>query len=262
MKQLILVLSISMAFLAIGEVTAPTTSENKLTAEERAAILKKVQIAKGGDKIAKPGTQRGKITIVNAQSRANKEWIAAAVDYLERDTCFKIELKDGTFDPAGLKSSAAMTIYVVDDPQLPKVVVAPDDCWGYCNIASLYTEEAPFFEARTKKMVSRTFAMLCGGMSSAYTISLAGPMPKVSDLDVLPNEHLPVDVTIRMTGYMEKFGVTPALLKPYKVACQEGWAPAPTNEVQQAIWDRIKAEQAQIPTKPMRITPEMKPQGK
>ncbi len=239
MKHIIFLATISLSLLVIGE----TTEEHK------AELQKKVQILKGGDKIAKPGTQRGTVTVVNAQARADKEWIAAAVAYLRQETNFKIELKDGEFNQGSPSVMGAMTLYVIDNPELPRVVVAPDDRWGYCNISKIYSEKTPFFEARTKKMVSRGFAMLCGGMSSSYTISLAGPMPRVTDLDVLPNAQIPVDVTIRMTPYMEKFGVMPAILKPYKIACQEGWAPAPTNEVQQAIWDKVHA----MPEKPMKI---------
>jgi hypothetical protein len=36
---------------------------------------------------------------------------------------------------------------------------------------------------------------------------------------------------------------------PYKLACEEGWAPAPTNEYQKAIWDETHA----IPANPMKI---------
>ena len=35
----------------------------------------------------------------------------------------------------------------------------------------------------------------------------------------------------------------------HKKACQEGWAPAPTNDVQKAIWEKVHA----IPDKPMTI---------
>ena len=32
-------------------------------------------------------------------------------------------------------------------------------------------------------------------------------------------------------------------------ACREGWASAPTNDVQKAIWDKVRA----IPDKPLTI---------
>ena len=36
---------------------------------------------------------------------------------------------------------------------------------------------------------------------------------------------------------------------PYRQACQEGWAPAPTNAVQRAIWNKVH----QIPDSPLVI---------
>lgn len=74
-------------------------------------------------------------------------------------------------------------------------------------------------------------------------------MPKVADLEVLPNEHIPVDVTIRMNQHTEKFGIPPAIMKPYKIACQEGWAPQPTNDIQRTIWNQAH----QVPDKPITI---------
>ena len=249
MRTLLLFATVAISAFAFADDATAPTAKPKLTPEQKAALHERVQIIKGGDKIAKPGTQRGSVTIVNAQSRADKAWIASAVSYLERETNLNIILKDGEFNPSSPAVAGDMIIYVIDNPALPRTVVAPDDCWGYCNIAKIHTEKLPFFEARTKKLVSRTFAMLCGGMSSTYAISLVGPMPKVSDMDVLPNEHIPVDVTIRMNAYLEKFGVTPAVMKPYRVACQEGWAHRPTNHVEQIIWDEVH----QLPAKPVTI---------
>ena len=40
----------------------------------------------------------------------------------------------------------------------------------------------------------------------------------------------------------------------YRKACEEGWAPAPTNDVQKAIWDKVHA----MPTEPIKIKPETK----
>ena len=40
----------------------------------------------------------------------------------------------------------------------------------------------------------------------------------------------------------------------YKKACEEGWAPNPTNEFQKAIWDKVH----ELPTEPIKIKPEEK----
>ena len=248
MKSLSMILLVCSFYLYADEMQAQN-SLSKMTEEQKAALNTRISILKGGEKIVKPGTQRGTVAIVNAQGRASEQWILSAIKYLARETRFNIVCVKGDFDYSSPKAVGDMTIYVIDNPTLPRIVVAPDDRWAFCNVAKLQTDKAPFFEARTKKALSRSFAMLCGGMSSSYAISLVGPMPQVSDLDVLPNEHIPIDVTMRMNQYMGKFGVTPALMKPYKIACEEGWAPPPTNDVQKAIWDKVHA----IPDKPITI---------
>ena len=68
-------------------------------------------------------------------------------------------------------------------------------------------------------------------------------------LDKNPDIQLPVDVLSRFRTYMEPLGVKPSILVPYRRACEEGWAPAPTNEYQKAIWDKVHA----APKNPMKI---------
>jgi len=43
--------------------------------------------------------------------------------------------------------------------------------------------------------------------------------------------------------------VRPVYRASYAAACQEGWAPPPTNEYQRAIWNDVH----KIPEKPMKI---------
>ena len=40
---------------------------------------------------------------------------------------------------------------------------------------------------------------------------------------------------------MEASRIAPVRRTTYKVACEEGWAPPPTNDFQRAIWDATKA---------------------
>ena len=50
------------------------------------------------------------------------------------------------------------------------------------------------------------------------------------------------------------YGMTPLTIASYRTACRNGWAPAPTNDIQKAIWDEIHA----MPTEPLKIKPETK----
>ena len=38
----------------------------------------------------------------------------------------------------------------------------------------------------------------------------------------------------------EKLGIKPARMTTYRKAVEEGWAPAPTNDFQKAIWEEAK----------------------
>lgn len=246
------------ALIASATDVSETAKSKKvnLTPEKKAAMMERVQLIQGGPKIVKPGSQKGAITIVNAQKRASAKWLAAAIESLRRESDFNIVLKDGAFNLPAPEIVGEMTIYVADDTKLPRVLIAPEDRWGMVNVAPLHTEKSAFFEARVKKELARGFSMLCGGMTSNYKLSLVGAIVKPEGLDVFPNEHLPVDILMRMPTYMEAWGVTPAVKRPYKIACQEGWAPQPTNKVMQAIWDEVHA----VPTNPIVIKPETKKQ--
>lgn len=226
----------------------------KLTPEQRQKVRDRIALVKGGPKIAKPGTQKGVITFVNAQSRAKEEWISSSIEYLKRETNFKIALAKGSFNLAKPVLVGDFSIYIVDSPDLPRTLIAPVDRWAMMNVSRIAIDKEQFFEARTKKEISRVFASLCGGMSSNYALSLVSGMPTPEKLDRVPNSNLPLDVVSRMPAYMQAFGVTPAEMHSYRKACQEGWAPPPTNKIEKIIWDKVHA----MPTAQIKIKPETK----
>ena len=49
--------------------------------------------------------------------------------------------------------------------------------------------------------------------------------------------------------------VPPLRKAQYIVAAREGWAPAPTNDIQKAIWDRVKAARAAATNAPAATPP-------
>ncbi len=54
---------------------------------------------------------------------------------------------------------------------------------------------------------------------------------------------------------LPEVGFEPAVVATYLTACREGWAPAPTNAFQKAIWERALSEKERGPTNPIRILP-------
>lgn len=239
--------SVAPASTEVGSAAKPV--KERISPEKKAELKRNLEIRRGGPKIPRPGTLKGKIVIVNAQTSADAVWLDAAVAYLRKETNFTIELTTGEFAFPKPRIQGGATLYVIDDPKMPRVLAATEDRWCMMNVAPLKNAKSAFFEARVKKEISRAFAMLCGGMTSNYGISLVGAVTKSEDLDVFPDGKLPIDVVMRMEPYMTNLGVIPAKLVPYRIACQEGWAPAPTNDVQKAIWDEVRS----LPQKPMKI---------
>ena len=50
-------------------------------------------------------------------------------------------------------------------------------------------------------------------------------------------------------------GIKPLHRAPYVAAVEQGWAPPPTNDIQKAIWDRVKAEKAAATNAPAATPP-------
>jgi len=203
-----------------------------------------------GGMIVKPGTQKGEVSFVNCQSSADKAWIVECVDYLKGATRFNITLQDGAFDIRKPAMRGNVTVFIIDDPDLPALLCAPEAPWAAVNVARLKSEKPAFFSARVKKELSRALAMIGGGVHSQYKDTLLQPITKVDDLDRHVDYRLPSDVISRFAPYLNEYGVSGELRLPYKAACQQGWAPAPTNEYQKAIWDKVH----EMPTKPIKIT--------
>ena len=206
-----------------------------------------------------------KIYFVNAQSRASKELIESTRQTMDATLKTPIDITNGTFDFSSPKIHGELSLYIIDDEKLPMSLIAPEGRWAFVNVAHLSAgrgEMTPFFEARVKKEVARIGCMLFGNIGSTYNANLLSFIENADGLDRYETDALPVDATMRCARYLVNLGVKPYRRVPYRKACAEGWAPAPTNDVQRAIFERIKAEQSEKPSNPIRILPGQKPSGK
>ncbi len=242
MKQLILAMA---ACAVIG-----AANSEDAEAAKRAKAREEFERRTGGQ-VTRPGTQKGEVVYVNCQSQADRAWIEESVAYFAKETRFKVTLRDGgAFDLKAPKVMGNATLFVIDDATLPILLVAPDSRWAAVNIAPIAEERRPaFFAARVKKMLTRGFAFLCGATNSQFPRSLTRGLATEADLDRNPDLSLPIDVLQRFRTYMEPLGVQPAVVTTYRKACQQGWAPPPTNEFQKAIWEKVHA----IPDLPIKI---------
>ena len=240
MKKLLVVVSAFVAVSAFADVVATTNApRRKLDRKKMEANWYK----RTGGLLAVPNAQQGKIVFVNAQKTAKTEWLSEVAKFFADDQKLDIRVEDGTFAFPDTKIVGDATLFVIDDPKLPSLLHAPENRWTMINVANLQEgrgAKPQFFEARVKKEVTRGFCLLAGTQTSNYPESLLTTVTKPADLDKFPDWGLPVDIPQRFIPYLEGLGIKPAKFTTYKKACMEGWAPAPTNDIQKAILEEVK----------------------
>lgn len=201
--------------------------------------------ARSGGELARRGSHQGKVSIVNRQTRLPQEDCAEIAALLAGRTQCNIVADDGR--------DAAVRLFVVDDPGGPVMLLAPEDRWGRLNVSGMVDDlpgrkaKERFFRPRARKMVIKAMSLLMGGGASQFPGNVMNAAT-VRELDML-SENVPVDMVEHYQAYLAKLGVTKMEKTTYLRACREGWAPAPTNDVQRAIWERVHS----VPKNPMRI---------
>ena len=203
------------------------------------------RIAKQGGEIIRKGTFEGKVSIINQQSRLSSSDCDAIAQLFAEQTQCNIVADNG--------EGAAIKLYLIDNHKEPTVLLATEDHWGKLNVAKLVDDlpgenaKKKFFVPRARKMIIKSLSLLMGGGSSQFPGNIMNTA-KIRDLDLM-KESIPVDMIEHYQTYLKALGVTPMEKTTYLRACREGWAPAPTNDVQKAIWDRVHA----APKNPMKI---------
>ena len=239
---------------------AKTNEVAQLTREERIARRDKIMMERHGGLLFAKGTPAGRIVIVNAQTKVatnNFDFTALKGGYWLRGLCTIVSenVKPaacvvGEMDALRKKHDANFLLLVTDDPKLPASLVAVESQWAILNVAALEKGAATpeMTRIRARNEFTRVFCMLCGGFSSQFKAPLTNYVVTLADLDNCLADP-PVDVDARLREYLDMRGVKPGRRVTYRKACQEGWAPAPTNDIQKAIWNQVH----EIPTKPIKI---------
>ncbi|MBQ3344079.1 MAG: hypothetical protein IJG84_19425 [Kiritimatiellae bacterium] len=218
--------------------------------------------AKSGGLLEKPGSSSGLVAFIDTQGEMNGTNVSAAVEVIRGATA-KYPIKTLRMEPDApdalkAKSGADVAVIIVADDRTPALLSAPENRWAVVNVrklaAGLATDaaRAKFYDSRCRKEIIRGFASVAGGLGSSFPGNIMSVV-RMEDLD-LCEEFIPFDKISEIKRHLRECGVTPARYATYRVACREGWAPAPTNDVQKAIWDKVHA----LPTEPMKILPETK----
>lgn len=214
-----------------------------------------------GGQLIKPGTYIKSIAFVDAQNLLPESEVRSVAEFIDDETGFCVKtVKMETTDPATIKAAVDSDIFIIlkNDPKSPTLLIAPEDRWAIVNFANLVDDlpaaraKQKFFIPRARKEIIKAFSLLCGGGSSQFPSNIMNTTcPR--ELDKV-KEQIPTDMLNNYIEYLGKLGYKPKELIPYEIACEEGWAPAPTNEVQKTLWNRVR----EPPSEPLKIKFEKK----
>lgn len=251
MNKLFLVLAVfSVASVGLSEDSAEQRAAFNLGHDKRMARL--------GGALFKPGSQQGVIVFVNGQSLVPQSALTNLTVEIAKESRLHIKMisdpekvtpKNASERKADIKADIA--VFLTECEECDTMLLnAPEAGWAIVNVSAVVkgARNEVFKAARLRKEMTRAFYSVAGAMNSQYPGSLMGCVRTPSDLDKLL-EDPPLDVYGRVLENLRGMGVSPAIIYTYKRACEEGWAPKPTNEVQQAVWDRVH----QKPTKGIEI---------
>ncbi len=258
MRTSLLVITVAALAATVATETAAQgegSSRAPLTAEQKAQLRKErreKRLAESGGLVEREVPGKSAL-IVNAQSVVPMGCIEAVAASIRGLALVKVEAATG--EPSKTHRPTPehpVVVSVINDPASDAtILVAPEQNWATLNV-NLLLRDNPTEEvvaARVHKEVWRATAMAMGAANSMTQPCLLRQINTLRELDrtksMLPSPQ-PINNMIEVA---DKFGIVRVHRATYRRACQEGWAPAPTNDVQRAIWEKVH----QIPDKPMTI---------
>ncbi len=223
--------------------------------------LHRANLARTGGRVRKANTARGWFVVLNASDFdenevntaleviAKRARIQSRISKLDSVECGKV--KEHVASAGG-----KLGVLLISDAKSPSLVVAPEDGWAIINVEALKNgaKDAATHASRVRREILRAFAFIAGGAYTAKGDFVMRDVKSPSDLDGLKQEDFGIELIRKFDEGISFYGVKPWYETTYLKACEEGWAPAPTNDVQKAIWDSVHA----LPTAPLKIKPETK----
>jgi len=260
MKRILVALVVSIMGINL---VADTVGTNVLSKAERRRIRREQRIIREGGLIIKPNLGR-EIRFVDAQKivahtvveNAAKS-VGEVVNVPFKVTSMEAEEPFALAEKVAKEKSVGAAVLLIHDDKMPSVVVAPEKSWAIVNVKPLADDFPPknVLALRAQKELVRAAAWALGAGESMMKPCIMQYEPTVADLDANRLLVPSPDPLMRMVNGALARGIDTIREDTYKRACQEGWAPPPTNDVQRAVWDQVKADKERGPTNPITIPP-------
>ena len=144
------------------------------------------------------------------------------------------------------KRDTAMVVAIFNGGERPRLSVFPEDRIGLINadrFASVLLDKILLRE------IWRTIGFTGGTGYAPYRGCVMQPAFNDTDIAALMGDVLQPMTLQPFRKFEDRFGMKRTRMVPYELACEQGWAPAPTNAAQKAVWDKVHA----APKTPMKI---------
>jgi hypothetical protein len=226
-------------------VRRPTTPAMPRVAD---AAVRSNMFAKTGGILASP-VSGPSVLFLNAQTRVPAPLIREPVSQIEKLLRLPCILRSQpSSEPVAdavqalSDTSIAAVIVIGDASSYPSLLLAPESRWALVNVAALGGDGVPAdrLADRVQKETMRAFGMLLGAAHSNFESCVLKPVLKPEDLDALKAKNLSVEPLNKILAYAQRLGIHQSRPTTYRKAVEEGWAPAPTNDIQRAIWQELK----------------------
>lgn len=258
MKSLAFSLLTVASLVAFADDPAQKTPQ-QLKAEREERRVKAMN--ESGGFIADPRQANGKFVFVNAQKSVGKDVLNVAAHKIQNACLVLTEVVDGekvdckTADAAFVKLNAKMAAFLIEEAGLPMTIQCPESRWALINVAALKKDNPSkdVLDARVRKMMSRTMAMMFQAGYSVSANSTVQPITTVAQLDKIPGEGVATDCQTVIQQTASKFDFEIMKRTLYRKALDEGWAPEPVTEIQKnckKLWEQQRRGE---PTDPLKI---------
>lgn len=244
--------SLIIAALAASAAFAELPKDLKdLSPQERRQVLlerRKANAKPTGGLLERPSALPSKvISVDNSQKALEDAVVAPLVAAARRTTRLPIEL-NGT-------NRVSVTIEICKCEKLPALGIFPEDKKAVVNVAKLSADNpsAEVLSSRVEKEIVRAALMVLGSGYSP-TVCYATPVFSLADLDKMSPRNVSPDTMMHISA-TSRLGIQTISYASYRKAAEEGWAPAPTNDVQRAILKEVDSVKERGPANALKITP-------
>ena len=266
MKKLMMIAGFALSFVAsaaevddyISPVTGkPYPKDAKYTFEQFKARDERVMKKTGGFLLQKAEGPRALFMDAREKPRLTVDDLAKYYKmgtHLEADIAKEPRGEKVPLAFAQEKMAAAkplMLILVVDScADLPALSVFPEERIGIVNADKPKGGDDPSQpEMRVSKEMWRAMGFVGGVGFSQAENDMMQPYYTLAEIDANQHPYIQPMNMAKMQKFWKRFGVKKEAKIPYRTAVAQGWAPAPTNDLQKAVWNEVRA----APTKPLKI---------